>query len=447
MENLWKTLHAATFGVAQTQVRRQDCEHRPGLARREALLIPVLKRHPLPDKGGLLGALETSDTLALSPRMLEGHGGYFESWDAAIFEGSKSFLLTFGICKASDKEQELSFCKADLFTDSGDQTTAQIGTEGVAASSGSAEIEIAAAQRRRHRRVAIASGISRFDLEAYLGGSGSASLGQWGTEGRLKGGDTEILWNGKFEIHGDSLRWNLLTPQFRLGPRRWMCYSSAQAVMGFSGEISKRDSAVENIECGGSPVVVMRRWGSAHPLSWARIAGTFVLEGSQRSDDSPQRLFATGVWVKMGRLGVLGPPAPKTFFSLHPSPELASHLALNVGPIAFNALPRALLCSSYVVFPKWEARLLGGNVAASVIVDVSGLEPYQSELPDPEGLGSFVAQFPHPPAEIVLEVKKSGSWKHAATLKAENAVVDFGGREALPYLPLLPKEYALGMHG
>lgn len=409
----------------------------------------MLGRRPVPDGGGLLGVTETRSDLALLPRMIGSAGGFFESWDAVVYGESEVFLLSLGLCRSSSEEEEdeLSFCRAEVVRSSGEYRMAQIGSSGIAASPGSPDVEITAGGSWSGSEVAYVAGCRSFEPAAYRGGKGSASLGQWGTEGRMGSRDAEISWAGKIAGPGGGPLWDLLIPQLPIVPRRWMCLASAQGASSFEGEFSAADGSAESVECAGSPMLFMRRWGTAHPIAWARLVGTFGVDGSPGGDPASPALYVSGAWVKMGRLGVLGPPAPKTFFTIHLSSEFASRIGIEATKISFNALPRALLCSSHTVFPRWEARLLGREVVATLLVDVSGSEPFQQELPDPEGVGAFIAQFPYPGAEIVLETNVKGAWRHAATLTSDHTVLEFGGREALPYLPFLPKEYALGMDG
>ncbi|MER3455259.1 MAG: hypothetical protein C4318_08955 [Acidimicrobiia bacterium] len=432
----------------------------------------MLKRRPLPEGLSLAGKTLSSENLVFSPRMvfmepgdpsrrsysrwrtgLHKSGGappsrYFESWDVAVFAKSRVFFFTLGHCKARSGSTQVSFARAETLDPSGAQRISQMGMEGPIESKGGLELSAEAASSTNGQRAAFSTKRTRFKLTAYEGGKGTVFLCPWRSQGKILSRSGESSWEGKLEGSIESGEWDLITPQLPLAPRRWVCYASARSPRWFTGQFASEDfeeGTRSIVECSRAPTLLMRSWGTAHPVAWARIAGTFVFKDHALSSSCEPPLFLSGAWVKMGRLGVLGPPVPKTFFALHFSEEAVARVGLPGRRIQFNALPRAFLSSSYLRFPLWEARLLSRNLVATVSVDASNSDLYQQEMPDPEEAGVFMSRFPFASIEVALEARSKGLWKHVATATAVNAVVEFGGREPLPYLALLPKEHALGM--
>ncbi len=412
-------------------------------------------RRTLPEGKSWRGVVRTETSLAMAPRVREEPAGAFESWEAVLYSGApgdpggtQAGLLALGrAASARSRGDELVFAMAEAVSTSGKSVFAQMGRldSGTAAESigGADGVRVECRKPPRREPVAFAARRDRFSLASFSGGSGSAAFGLWGTAGSMVSGGAEFRWEGKFDGPSSEQGWDLVVPQFPAVPRRWICFASASSPLEFSGEFPSATEGRARLEVASAPALLTRRWGSAHPVAWARVVGSFEAAELPTEDPACPSTFVSGAWVKMGRLGVLGPPIPKTFFTFRFSEPMAARLGLARGVARFGSVPRAMLCSSYVVFPRWEARLPGRGLVATVRVDVSGDEPFQYEWPDPEEAGVFVARFPFPRVEIALEVKRAGRWRHAATLVPRHAFVEFGGREALPYLPLLPKEFAL----
>ncbi len=419
-------------------------------------MSPSFYRRTLLEGESWRGMVRTESALVMTSRVRREPAGAFESWEAVLYSDApgdsgeaQAGLLALGRAVSTRPgADELVFAMAEVVSRSGKSAFAQMGCLDSGAAGGSFAgadgIQVECGKPHRSEPVAFAARRDRFSLGSFSGGSGSAVFGLWGTAGRMVSGGNEFRWEGKFENPSDEQCWDLLVPQFPVVPRRWICFASASSPLGFTGEFPSATDPRAALEATSAPALLTRRWGSAHPVAWARVVGSFEAADLLADDLTCPPSFVSGAWVKMGRLGVLGPPLPKTFFTFRFSETMAARLGLSRRVARFGSVPRALLCSSYVVFPRWEARLPGRELAATVCVDVSGDEPFQYEWPDPEEAGVFVAKFPFPRIEIVLEAKRAGRWRHAATLFPRHSFVEFGGREALPYLPLLPKEFALG---
>jgi hypothetical protein len=251
-------------------------------------------------------------------------------------------------------------------------------------------------------------------------------------------------WNGTFTFKHAAAPAISLVPVLPVRPPRWM---------GF--EVSDMTEALDEVDLwpeANSGVLGILRSGTAYPRHWVLAAARRwnpVGDLSWTAEDISGHLRAGtvavfGCWVKMGRLGVLGPPIPKTFLSVWLPGELLGRKAGGVTHLAFYKLPRPLGVSSYVRFPVWEARACGRGVAVTLRFEFGNLHQFQEQLPEPEEAGTFEACTPFASGTMWVERKVRGRFVLVASYTTSQGYLEFGSREGLPYLPLYRTEWIWG---
>lgn len=271
--------------------------------------------------------------------------------------------------------------------------------------------------------------------------------------GEIGAPNHDLSWH--FEpAHGEAeARWVPLVPPTPARPPRWIAVEATLPLVSWASRLGVSEVGGEHhCEERSSKGLVVARGGSALPRAWViGVAGQWEPSrgcSTEAAAGAPEVAVA-GCWVKMGRLGVLGPPVPKTFFVLE-VPLGDNHLhgvssrAHGVVRLDRTAVLRAVVNSSFVKFPVWEARIPARDWAVTVRFEFDSLHRFQHRLLDPEGIGVFRAVTPFGRGRLWLERRIRGRYVAMGVYETDSAYLEFGGHRALPCLPLDP---AFGSEG
>lgn len=263
--------------------------------------------------------------------------------------------------------------------------------------------------------------------------------------GEVGDSNHELFWHFEPSRKGAGIQWVALLPSAPARPPRWIGIEATLPLVSWEGRLGISETGGEgHHEERSSKGLVVVRGGSALPSAWAiAVAGRWEPGRgcSTETAAAAPSVAVAGCWVKMGRLGVLGLPVPKTFFVLDlpfgdDYLEGVSSRARSVTRLDRTSALRAVVNSSFVKFPVWEARIPTRNWVVTVRFEFDSLHRFQHRFLDPEGVGVFRAVTPFGRGRLWVERRICGRYIGVGVYETDSAYLEFGGHRALPCLPL-----------